>query len=108
MHFSSRNLRNSRSLVHTDFFKERNKRNKQIHFFHLPQNFIKYICIVKIQSLSDDIRVIADVEAMGQVIVTPGVTVVEVGVICVGLRAVGCTGDEQIVITITVALLVLI
>lgn len=38
----------------------------------------------KIQSLSEDIRVIADMEAMGQVVVTPDVTVVEVGVVCVG------------------------
>lgn len=62
----------------------------------------------KIQSLSEDIGVIADMEAMGQVVVAPVVTVVDVDVICEGLRTVGCTGDEQIVITITVALLVLI
>lgn len=62
----------------------------------------------RIQSLSEDIRVIADMEAMGQVVVAPDLTVVEVGMVCVGLRTVGCTGDEQIVITITVALLVLI
>lgn len=38
----------------------------------------------RIQSLSEDIRVIADMEAMGQVVVAPDLTVVEVGMVCVG------------------------
>lgn len=38
----------------------------------------------KIQSLSEDIVVIADMEAMGQVVVAPDVTVVDVDVICEG------------------------